>query len=250
MSLVAESYFIKFAAKNQVGLKCWWNPDTSWNVGNEVQNLYSSFFGHNSFSAAYWAIVDHIWIATGGVFDGSFFIDYLKSELKHNRPVAIGMAGFNFGEWVYGHSILVYGWAGNATSGLFLAYDNQDNSSPRLVTYSTNGPALVMYYADTANRGYYTFMDASLGFMNSDIDNILLSHPQSQFGLGASCQPQLNDGLIAYYPLDGNTNDASGNGHNGTKYGNTSFTVEAMLGKSAYFDGSGDYILSILIIQS
>jgi len=29
----------------------------------------------------------------------------------------------------------------------------------------------------------------------------------------------LNDGLVAYYPFDGNANDASGNGNNGTVYG-------------------------------
>jgi len=40
----------------------------------------------------------------------------------------------------------------------------------------------------------------------------------SIFGLGLAAnvysQPSLTDGLVAYYPLDGNANDASGNGHN------------------------------------
>jgi hypothetical protein len=31
----------------------------------------------------------------------------------------------------------------------------------------------------------------------------------------------INDGLIAYYPFNGNANDESGNGHNGTVYGST-----------------------------
>ena len=29
----------------------------------------------------------------------------------------------------------------------------------------------------------------------------------------------LSDGLVAYYPFNGNANDDSGNGHNGTVYG-------------------------------
>ena len=31
----------------------------------------------------------------------------------------------------------------------------------------------------------------------------------------------LNDGLVAYYPFNGNANDESGNGYNGTVYGAT-----------------------------
>jgi hypothetical protein len=37
--------------------------------------------------------------------------------------------------------------------------------------------------------------------------------------LGSKAQVDLYNGLIAYYPFDGNTNDASGNGHNGTMVG-------------------------------
>ncbi len=37
--------------------------------------------------------------------------------------------------------------------------------------------------------------------------------------VSVSAQVDLYNGLIAYYPFDGNTNDASGNGHNGTMVG-------------------------------
>jgi hypothetical protein len=34
-------------------------------------------------------------------------------------------------------------------------------------------------------------------------------------------QNSLTNGLVGYYPFNGNANDVSGNGHNGTVYGAT-----------------------------
>jgi hypothetical protein len=50
------------------------------------------------------------------------------------------------------------------------------------------------------------------------------------------------EGLMAYYPFNGNANDDSGNGHNGTVYGATLTTDRKGNPNKAYsFDGS-DYI--------
>ncbi len=56
------------------------------------------------------------------------------------------------------------------------------------------------------------------------------------FGLKASAAT-----LIAYYPFEGDANDASGNGYNGTVYGAT-LTNFGHSGQAYYFDGSNDYI--------
>jgi len=59
---------------------------------------------------------------------------------------------------------------------------------------------------------------------------------------GSDCDTtNLNSGLIAYYPLDGNTNDVSGNGHNGTAYGGLSY-IAGKKGLAASYDGIDDYI--------
>jgi len=50
----------------------------------------------------------------------------------------------------------------------------------------------------------------------------------------------LTDGLMAYYPLDGNADDLSGNGKHGTVFGAT--PGPGMLGQSFHFDGTDDYI--------
>ena len=53
----------------------------------------------------------------------------------------------------------------------------------------------------------------------------------------------INDGLVAYYPFNGNANDESGNGNHGTVYG--AVPTQDFNGNmnSAYsFDGTNDYI--------
>ncbi|MFA6291294.1 MAG: LamG-like jellyroll fold domain-containing protein, partial [Victivallales bacterium] len=50
-------------------------------------------------------------------------------------------------------------------------------------------------------------------------------------------------GLVAYYPFDGNANDATGNGNNGTIIGATLSTDRlGRAGKAYYFDGVSNYI--------
>ncbi|MCP3895103.1 MAG: LamG domain-containing protein, partial [Bacteroides sp.] len=55
------------------------------------------------------------------------------------------------------------------------------------------------------------------------------------------CSGSASATLVGYYSFEGNANDMSGYGHNGTINGDTTF-VDGVLGQSAYFDGSGDYI--------
>ena len=53
----------------------------------------------------------------------------------------------------------------------------------------------------------------------------------------------LNDGLVAYYPFNGNANDASGNGHDGIVYG-ASLAADRFGNINACygFTGSGNWI--------
>ncbi len=63
-----------------------------------------------------------------------------------------------------------------------------------------------------------------------------LAHTKAAFA-------DLKDGLVAYYPFNGNANDESGNGNNGTVYGATLTTDRfGNINKAYSFDGSNDYI--------
>ncbi len=46
----------------------------------------------------------------------------------------------------------------------------------------------------------------------------------------------INDGLVAHYEFEGNANDSSGNGNNGTEYGGVEY-VDGVMGKAGSFDG-------------
>jgi len=51
------------------------------------------------------------------------------------------------------------------------------------------------------------------------------------------------EGLVAHYPFNGNANDQSGNGNDGTVYGATLTTDRFESLNNAYeFDGADDYI--------
>jgi hypothetical protein len=52
------------------------------------------------------------------------------------------------------------------------------------------------------------------------------------------------DGLVAYYPFNGNANDESGNNNNGTVYGGATLTTDrnGNANKAYSFDGVDDYI--------
>jgi hypothetical protein len=61
--------------------------------------------------------------------------------------------------------------------------------------------------------------------------------------IGTNAAADLNTGLIAHFPFDGNANDTSGNGNNGTVYGATLTTDRFGNANSVYsFDGLNDYI--------
>src|SRR5205823_6470458 len=60
--------------------------------------------------------------------------------------------------------------------------------------------------------------------------------------MGASAQIPLT-GMVAGYTFDGNANDVSGNGHNGTVYGATLTTNRVGAPNAAYsFNGTSNYI--------
>src|SRR3989344_7841539 len=61
---------------------------------------------------------------------------------------------------------------------------------------------------------------------------------------GTEIDPQgpLGTGLKALWHLNGNANDSSGNGYNGSLLGNTICTASGKLNQACSFDGNGDSI--------
>ncbi|MGN6616391.1 MAG: LamG-like jellyroll fold domain-containing protein, partial [Ilyomonas sp.] len=63
------------------------------------------------------------------------------------------------------------------------------------------------------------------------------------FFSGTLLHAQISNGLLAYYPFNGNSNDESGKGHNGTVFGAT-LTLDRFGKENSayYFDGDNHYI--------
>jgi len=86
-------------------------------------------------------------------------------------------------------------------------------------------------------------------FMDGRIDDVRLYNRalldveiDSLYGKGG--WTSLNQGLVAHYPFNGNTNDESGNGNDGTENGGVALTTDRFgNANSAYsFDGTDDYL--------
>jgi len=70
------------------------------------------------------------------------------------------------------------------------------------------------------------------------------------FDLSQISYADLNDGLVAYYPFNGNANDESGNGKDGTVEGASLTSDKNGIANSAYrFDGIDDRITAPTIFE-
>src|SRR6185436_5235414 len=85
--------------------------------------------------------------------------------------------------------------------------------------------------------------------MKTRLSNLLWRTPRGMFIGLAIClyfhpaMAALDDGLIAHYPFNGNANDASTNGNNGTVVGAQLTTDRNGNPNQAYlFNGTSDYI--------
>ncbi len=82
-----------------------------------------------------------------------------------------------------------------------------------------------------------------IGFYSVAVSNGLSGVVSSNALLGISGYDPVWSGLVAYYPFNGNANDASGNGNNGTSVGATLTADRFGNPNSAYaFNGSGAYL--------
>jgi len=82
---------------------------------------------------------------------------------------------------------------------------------------------------DAKTGGYYCVVSNSYGDTISDIAYLSIMKYEPQGGL--------RNGLWAYYPLDGNVEDKSGNGRHGTLVGSAPF-VDGIIGQGIKFNGS------------
>ncbi len=80
------------------------------------------------------------------------------------------------------------------------------------------------------------------GFKALSTENLPDTYSFTTFGWTTSAVSSLNTWLVAYWPMDGNYNDASGNGNNWTWQNWVSANSDWVIGNWASFDWSDDYV--------
>lgn len=110
-----------------------------------------------------------------------------------------------------------------------IAYSSMNNTFS--TTGSTTHSTTVAGLSSGNSYTYYVRCNDTSG--NANTNDFLI-----QFGVNPATSPSSQ--LVAYYPLDGNANDASGNGNNGIVYNAASATGKISQGYR--FDGSYDNI--------
>lgn len=193
------------------------------------------------------------WNTNGGPIPGATFASYSVTNAQTNASSA--------------YSVVITNLAGSVTSTVAMVNvgyppvivnqplsitDNVGDTNGFSCTASGSNPLLYQWFKDgiaipnatnvslvlpdlqSYQVGYYFVSVTNLfgGTVSSNAALVLAGIP---FGVG--------QGLVAYYPFDGNVNDATGNGNNGTNYGAVLTNDRFGNANSAYqFDGATTYM--------
>jgi sugar lactone lactonase YvrE len=132
--------------------------------------------------------------------------------------VYVGCNGNTIEKFTPSGSGTVFATIANGVNGM--AFDSVGN------LYAANGLTEISKIAPSGTISIFA--------MNLNISDFIAINSPNQF----------NDGLVAWYPLDGNANDASGNGFNGTLYNSPTFVAGPVFGSEAiYLNGAnGQYV--------
>ena len=116
------------------------------------------------------------------------------------------------------------------TSGSYSYAQNLDSIIDNIVTIKDG---FQDYILTIENTGYQTYVDT---LTNSELKMYDSAPFVTELGI-------TTEGLVAYYPFNGNANDESSNGYHGTVYGATLTTDRNGYSNSAYsFESINDYI--------
>ena len=122
------------------------------------------------------------------------------------------------------------------SNGSYSYSQTLDSIANNVVTIKDNMGSYTLVIEKNGYHGYsYVYPIDSLKMHSNDTGNLPLLIEVEKIGFQ-------QNGLVAYYPFDGNANDVSGNGYNGVVYGaNLSYDRKGNINSAYNFDGD-DYI--------
>lgn len=187
---VGAGSFIGFTDQVTEGTWRWINNDpvtyTNWFPG-EPNNASNEDFGH--------MLAGGQWNDVNGTVTRLAYLQL--SPATSNSPLCEGGTLTLFGATLSGAT---YAWSG-----------------PDGFTSAQQNP--VIPNAGLAANGTYTLTYTKGGCTATATVNVTVNQAAANITQNSPLSPSLATGLILYYPLDGNANDASGNNLNGTVYG-------------------------------
>ncbi|MDB4483104.1 hypothetical protein N9050_09175 [Akkermansiaceae bacterium] len=218
---------------------------------------------------------------TGGGSDGIWFYvqnraaDAVSASGYANSPAGgtqldnnyfyVGIDTYRNPGWDPNNWHLEWGYAGLGTAVSNL------NSTPLPDTKNSNVHTITIDYNATAKRFTAFYDDTLIIEADLDLESITsLDNGTAYLGWQGVCggpaesheilswnfnqetedppAQDLNKGLVAYYPFNGNANDESGNGNNLTTEGQPSY-IDGVDGKAILFDGVDDAALTPRLIS-
>jgi hypothetical protein len=197
---------------------CYWvNRD-----GNSITGLQNYISKENSFQSYIYAdstFKSGLWLGTAGQWSGYGSDDYVVSNLN---------------EWIF----YAFTWDDNSkTANVYI------NGSLDTTEIETNPNAFLR----TSNNKMYLGRNGSSNVyhIKGYFDDIrIYDRVLSELEISELYDPNLSQGLVAYYPFSGNADDLSGNNHNGVIIGNPQFVNDRSGNPNSAlsFDGVDDWI--------
>ncbi|MBI5219080.1 MAG: VCBS repeat-containing protein, partial [Bacteroidia bacterium] len=160
---------------------------------------------------------------------------YIYKNVKTTGPIVSDTSRCGAG--------LISLFASGADAGeIYKWYDTPGSCNPiKIDTATTSGFISMLQLNISQTQTYYVCID-SAGFMSQSIPATATINPSPANIIDTIDTNPVTAGLIAYYPFNGNANDESGNGNNGTVNGATLTTDRfGNVNKAYSFDGN-DYI--------
>lgn len=162
--------------------------------------------------------------------EGSTF-QHIAVEVWVNQANGVAQVGVN-SQWPDGY--IDYP-SDNGTIAIhkqddYISFSLKDAQGQLVKTWSQSGLNFDNFMMDLT---VFALGEASEGYVDYTNLNVIEATPASS-----------NDGLVAYYPFNGNADDESGNGIHGTVNGGVAY-VNGVCGQAANFDGIDDYISAV-----
>jgi flagellar hook assembly protein FlgD len=128
------------------------------------------------------------------------------------------------------------------TEGDLVILDGSGSSDPDndAITYKWTAPAGITLSSTTVAKPTFTAPEVDTNYPFSLVVNDGIADSPADEVIVTVKKSSLNDGLVAWYPFNGNANDESGNGNNGTVYGVNLTTDRFSYADKAYHFNSSE----------